>query len=66
MKIIVEIPEIHKACVTIEVPLGTTREKMCELAMDLHNNQNFELEYSRTIEDQSQWTVRTENGNFVT
>lgn len=67
MKIIVEIPEVHKSTVTIDVPKGTTREKMCELAMEAHNEADeLNMEYSHTIEDKSQWTVRTEDGDFVT
>ena len=69
MKFTVEIPEVHKAIVEVEVADGTklTRAEMIEKATAQFEADGSEiLEYSHTIDDHDQWTVRTEKGDFVT
>jgi len=66
MKYYVEIPEVHKALVEIEVSEPISRDKLLELAQkEFEDIGSDHLEYSHTLE-QEHWVTRTETGDFVT
>ena len=64
MKIAVEIPEVHKTLVEIEVPDGATKEEILKAAQSkFEAGGSNDLEYSHTLDD-DEWTIRDYNGNF--
>lgn len=66
MKYYIEISEVHKALVEIEAPEGISLDQLIDLASsEFEENGSDILEYSHTLED-DEWTVRDENGNFIT
>jgi len=65
MKVTVEIAEVHKSLREIEVPDGSTDNEICALAADdAGNADELNLEYSHTL-DPSTWTIRKENGEYI-
>lgn len=66
MKVTVEIAEVHKVIVEVEVPDTATREEICIAARRefLDENGEIALEYSHTL-DPVFWTVRTESGFYI-
>ncbi len=65
MKYYIEIPEVHKALVEVDVPDGSTREQILEIAQDKFMESGSDnLEYSHTLEDY-EWVVRDKNGNRI-
>lgn len=61
----IEIPEVHKALVKVELPEGATRNQIINAAQELfEENGSDDLEYSHTLEH-DEWTVRDEKGNFL-
>jgi hypothetical protein len=66
MKYTVEIPEIHKAIVDVELPEGSSREEILAAAKKVYEEEGTDiLEYSDIIHDEDKWTTRTEKGDFV-
>lgn len=64
-RVTVEIAEVHKSIINIDVPENIDREAICELAKKQFEEEGEEaLEYSHTL-DESEWTVRDENGNYI-
>ncbi len=59
MKYNVEIPEVHKALVEVELLLGATREEIVAKAKQvLEENGSDILEYSETLmDDEYIWTI---------
>lgn len=65
MKVIVEIPEIHKSVREIEVPDDATASEIRELAAEHAGNApELQLEYD-DMRPVCEWTIRTEDGNFI-
>lgn len=65
MKYFVEIPEVHKALVKIELPEGATRDQIIEAAQNkFEESGSDDLEYSYTLEHDD-WTAYPENGDIM-
>lgn len=65
MKYYIEIPEVYKALVKVELPEGTMRDKVIEAAQKIFEKMGSnDLEYSHTLE-QEEWTVCDGEGNHL-
>ena len=65
MKYYIEIPEVHKALVKIELPEKATRDQIIEEAQNIFEDSgSIDLEYSHTLEN-DKWVIRTEKGDFL-
>jgi len=59
MKYYVEIPEVHKALVEVDLPEGATRDQIIEAAQNLFEDIGSDnLEYSHTLEHEER-VIRT-------
>lgn len=65
MIVTVEIAEVHKAIVRVEVPDNATADDCRSLASQKMEEEGTDnTEYSHTL-DPDTWIVRKENGDFV-
>ncbi len=64
MKVCVEIVEVHRQLIELEVLSDATRDEITKAAEKLANNADeCNLEYSHTL-GHDKWIVRDERGNF--
>lgn len=59
MRYSIEIPEVHKAIIDVNMPSGSTKEEIIEKAREVfEENGSDVLEYSRTLaDDEYTWTI---------